>query len=232
MTAAVVGARAATGARATTTASKAPTSATAADLPGGGKKVASPKESGVSLSDMTSPVSGIGKGLKGLTAKTAKSGAQRALVAEFALCAIVLALSPIARNEDEVKAADWMKKGSALCGVFFLLGLLSAVGPKMARASVAFGGLVTLVLVVDQRSVFAKLTERLKHKDGELGAAVGDAATGLADGVASQYVPPVFGPAVPQGYTGPVTNATNDSPWRQIDPATMQSYLRGRGNYF
>lgn len=90
--------------------------------------------------------------------------AQRALIAEFLLCLLVLALSPLARGKNAVAPGDWMRKGSALCGVYLLLGLLSAVGPRTAKAAIAFGGLVAVVLVIDQRSVFTAIAKAVNRR--------------------------------------------------------------------
>lgn len=113
------------------------------------------------------------------------TGPQRALVAEFVICILILALSPLASKANEVTPRAWIKRGSAMCGVFLLLGLVSSVGPKTARAAVAFGALVTLVLLVDQRSIFAVLADRFKSDDPPNGLA--DAAEGVA-GIAGDVV--------------------------------------------
>ncbi len=108
----------------------------------------------------------------------------RLLVAEFLLCIVILALSPLARPKDEVKPRDWMKRGSAMCGVFMLLGLLSGAGQKAGKVAVAIGGLITVVLVVDQREIFGVLTKRLKQTEGESAGGGGDqgAGEGVPDG--------------------------------------------------
>jgi hypothetical protein len=116
---------------------------------------------------------GAGGALKGHSAKktwkAAKrgnaAGARRALIAEFLICILILALSPVARPAGDVKPADWMKRGSAMCGVFILLGMTSSIGPRAARAAVALGGLITLALLLDQREIFGVLTKRLKKDD-------------------------------------------------------------------
>lgn len=96
------------------------------------------------------------------TSQVSQPGARRALIAEFLLCTIVLALSPLSNPEGKTAPKDWMKKGTALSGVFILLGMVSSVGPRAARSSVAIGGLITLVLVIDQRSIFGVIAEKMK----------------------------------------------------------------------
>lgn len=86
---------------------------------------------------------------------------RRALVAEFLLCIIVLALHPLSNPEGETNAREWMKRGTAMCGVFILLGMVSSIGPKAGKAAAALGGLLTVVLVVDQRGIFGVLASKL-----------------------------------------------------------------------
>lgn len=108
------------------------------------------------------------------------TGPQRALVAEFTVCILILAFSPLAVAANEITPRAWIKRGSAMCGVFLLLALVSSVGPRTARASVAFGALVTLVLLVDQRSIFTVLAERFNSDDPQ-SSGVAEAGEGVAD---------------------------------------------------
>ncbi len=100
--------------------------------------------------------SGIGKAFGKVKGKGSMS---RALVAEFLICMMILGLSPLAKAQGETKASAFMKTGTAMAGVFVILGLISAIGPKSSRTAAAFGGLVTLALLIDQRSVFGKIVE-------------------------------------------------------------------------
>jgi hypothetical protein len=108
---------------------------------------------------------GVGGVAGGVSAKRAKdaarsySNAHRLLVAEFVICIIVLAFTPLTATEP-IAAKDWMKRGTAMCGLFLVLGLMGAGSAAMARVSAAFGGLVTVALLVDQRSIFVKIAER------------------------------------------------------------------------
>lgn len=99
-----------------------------------------------------------------------RSSAQRLLVAEFVICIVILALSPIAAPAGSVAGKDWMKRGSAMCGLFLVLGLVSAIGPRAGRVAAAFGGIATVTLLVDQRSIFGVLVDKL----GSTGTAVPD----------------------------------------------------------
>lgn len=90
-------------------------------------------------------------------------GMRRVLVAEFVICTIILALTPLASSTDKpVAPADWMKRGTALCGLFLILGLVSSASAQMAKVAASLGGLVTLVLAVDQRRLFGIIAERLQ----------------------------------------------------------------------
>lgn len=118
----------------------------------------------------------------------------RALIAEFALCTVILALSPLSAPEGKTNPADWMKRGSALCAVFMLLGMAASIGPKAGRAAVALGGLITVVLLIDQRSIFGVLSSSVKP----IGAAVGDGLEAGADVVAPPAGPTGEGEAIPR----------------------------------
>lgn len=111
-----------------------------------------------------------------------RSSAQRLLVAEFVICIVILALSPIAAEPGTTAGRDWMKRGSAMCGLFLVLGLISAIGPRAGRVAAAFGGIATVTLLVDQRGIFAKLTGLM-------------ASTGGAE--PDEYGPPEDEPAAP-----------------------------------
>lgn len=114
--------------------------------------------------------SALGNGLSGGRRGSRSSGsrssnARRLLVAEFVLCMVVLAFSPLAGKSPN--AAAFMKRGSAIIGLFFLLGLTSTAGRGAARASAGLGGLVTLVLLISDRSVFTKLAGKFQPGVGE-----------------------------------------------------------------
>src|SRR4029077_13298459 len=73
-------------------------------------------------------------------------GARKALVAEFAVCVVIVALSPLTDKHKTDAPSALMKRFAAVMGVFLILALLSAAGRGPARAAAAFGGLVALVL--------------------------------------------------------------------------------------
>jgi hypothetical protein len=150
------GAEAAAGGRAASGAA-ASTAKGAKGAKGGKGGRASDVASGVGIGDMISGkrLPKVGKG----------SNARRALVAEFALCMVVLAFSPLTGKAPSASA--FMKRASAIMGLFFLLGLLATAGRGASRAAAGFGGLVTLVLLISERSVFTVLAAKLQPGVGE-----------------------------------------------------------------
>lgn len=124
----------------------------------------------------------------GLTGKAAKnvadtvaptSSARRVLLAEFAACMVILAFSPLTGSMPS--AGAFMKRASATMGLFFLLGLLATAGRGASRAAAAFGGLITLVLLISDRSIFVALAKKLGKGVGESADDVGLDAQDLAD---------------------------------------------------
>lgn len=95
-------------------------------------------------------------------ARANRGAGTQVLVAEFVICMIILALSPMTTAGKDIAAKDWMKRGTAVCALFMILGMVGAVGPKATRAMAAFGGLVTLTLLVNQRSIFVTIADKLK----------------------------------------------------------------------
>lgn len=115
-------------------------------------------------------LSGLGKG-KGPSKALPKSGARKVLIAEFALCMVILAFSPMTGKAPTASA--FMKRASAIMGLFFLLGLVSTGGRGASRASAGFGGLVTLVLLISDRSIFTVLTKKFQPGVGETDSDLG-----------------------------------------------------------
>lgn len=118
---------------------------------------------------------------------------RRMLIAEFIVCVMILGLSPLAKGSGEMGPVRFMKRGSATCALFIILGLLSSAGRGAARASAMFGALVTLVLLVDQREIFGKLATLLNAEDADdaetAGAGLGpDDSTDSDDGAGSVFV--------------------------------------------
>jgi hypothetical protein len=134
-----------------------------------------PKGGGLDPSDVLPASGGKGGGPSKTWRKRASSLSgtgpvatyRRALVAEFLVCVILLAFSPLAEDKGKTKPASIMKRGSATAALFVILGLMSSAGRGAARAAAAFGGLITLVLLIDQRGAFATMTKLLGADDSE-----------------------------------------------------------------
>lgn len=110
----------------------------------------------------------IGKGAKAVSDTVAPpSQARKFLVAEFTLCLALLAFSPLTDKHKAERPGAFMKRASATMGVFFILGLVATGGRGASRAAAGFGGLVTLVLAISQRSILTVLTAKLNRGVGE-----------------------------------------------------------------
>lgn len=104
---------------------------------------------------------------------------RRMMIAEFIVCAVLLGLSPLAKAPGEMGPVRFMKRGSATCALFVILGLLSSAGKGAAKAAAMFGALVTLVLLVDQREAFGKLAGILNVSEDDEAKDAADAEAGL-----------------------------------------------------
>lgn len=137
------------------------------------------------------------------------SNAKRLLVAEFVLCMAVLAFSPLAKKRSSDTPAGFMKRASAIMGLFFVLGLISTAGRGSARTASAFGGLITLVLLISDRSIFTVLASKLAPGVGEsddqgaedwdeAGEAVADAIGDVVEEVEQAGLPtrPIYGAGI------------------------------------
>lgn len=144
MTAPVAGAAAAAGGR----------GAAAAGARGAGKGAAGGGAAASGGLDLSGSLGQARKGAKKVLGKKKRTSTQRVLIAELLVCLLVVALGPIAKT---VSGKDFMKRGSAVLATFMILGLVSSIGPKAGKAAGAFGLLVTLAILVDQKSVFGKL---------------------------------------------------------------------------
>lgn len=137
-------------------------------------------------------VGGVGGGVKAhkenKAARTGGWSPHRVLIMEFVICMIILALYPIQGDKNELKPGAWMKKGSAMCGLFLILGLIGSGGRGAAKVSAAFGGIVTLTLLVNERSVFTTLAKKFNSANDDSDPAPddseteGDFGSGIAEG--------------------------------------------------
>jgi hypothetical protein len=107
---------------------------------------------------------GTGGALAGRKAKKAYDmamsgggGFRRILVAEFLVCMVIAALSPLTDRKKDEPATAHMKRLTAIMGLFFVLGLVSAGGRGAAKLAAGFGGLVTVTLAISDRDLFMKI---------------------------------------------------------------------------
>jgi hypothetical protein len=111
---------------------------------------------------------GTAGGVSGSAAKRAYKAATRAaphtrkiIVAEFAVCIVIAALSPLTDKRKDEPAGAFMRRMTAIMGLFFILALMSVGGRGMARFAAGLGGLVTVALAVSERNLFNVITARL-----------------------------------------------------------------------
>jgi len=107
---------------------------------------------------------GVGGAIAGSKAKraykaatSASPGARRIIVTEFALCLVIAALSPLTDRNKAEKPGAWMKRMTAIMGLFFILGLISTAGRGAAKFAAGLGGLVTVGLIISERDLFMKV---------------------------------------------------------------------------
>jgi hypothetical protein len=161
---------------------------------------ASDVASGAGLGQLAAP----GRSGRGGSSPVLRSSARRVLVAEFALCMVVLAFSPITDTAKAEGPGAFMKRASATMGVFFVLGLIATAGRGAARAAAGFGGLMTLVLLISNRSVFSVLATKFGAGVGEkpqLGEIIEDIVEDAKDGEFDGDSEPEAGavPLIPKG---------------------------------
>ena len=148
--------------------------AAAGAAPTGGKKPPAGGKKGGGPPDVDMPErpwkdrgekKGKGRVGKALSAPGSQGTYRRALIAEFIVCMLLLGLSPLAKGPGEMGPVRFMKRGTATAAFFVILGLVSSAGAGAAKAAAMFGGLVTLVLLVDQREAFGKMAQLLNAPD-------------------------------------------------------------------
>lgn len=109
-------------------------------------------------------IGAVAGGVAGGSAKKAykralrpNTGARRVVVAEFVVCVVIAALSPLTDRRREEPPSAFMRRMAAIMGVFFILALMSAGGRGLAKFAAGLGGLITVALLVSERSVFTTI---------------------------------------------------------------------------
>ena len=98
------------------------------------------------------------------------AGGNKALVAELVVCMALLILSPLIAKGGDITAAKFMKKGSATLGVFVVLGIISTTGQTGRKVASGLGMLMTLTVLLNERSVFATITEMVSGEGTPIAA--------------------------------------------------------------
>jgi hypothetical protein len=119
--------------------------------------------------------------------------ARQLLVAEFVVCIIISAFSPLTRKHaDQLDpgkdaAVKWIKQGTAICGLFLVLSLISAAGKGAAKMAAGFGGIVTMALLLNDRDIFTVLATKVSGgaPSSELGPGSSDWGNIAASGADS-----------------------------------------------
>lgn len=88
------------------------------------------------------------------------TGARRILVAEFVISTLIVGLSPLTDKHKTDPPAAYVKRVTALALLYVGLGLASTGGRGASKIAAAFGGLVTLALLVSARDVFTVIAQR------------------------------------------------------------------------
>lgn len=149
---------AAGGAKQAHTAKKA---AAAQGAGGGGGTSGSPaaKNSSPSASDTYGNARKAGRQARGyIPGPTTKGGRgsnpRRMLVAEFVVCTIILALSPLSAKHKDDDVVKWMARGGAISIVFLVFGLVATISDQAGRVAAAMGLTVMVGLLVSDADVF------------------------------------------------------------------------------
>lgn len=125
-------------------------------------------------------VADSGKGLADLLSSGSRKTGSKALVAEFVICMLILLLSPLTHSGADITVAKFMKKGSATAGVFVILGFVSAGGGTARKVAQGLGLLMTLTVLLNERSVFGEIVKAVNGEGVSIpkpaGASGGDDA--------------------------------------------------------
>lgn len=157
----------------------------ARDAGGGGAQSGSPaanQSSSPSASEVYSKGKKYGnqakKAIPGPTTKGGRgSNPRRMLVAEFVVCTIILALSPLSGKHKDDDVVKWMARGGAISLVFLVFGLVAAISDKAGRVAAAMGLTVMVGLLVSDADVFQNFLAGLqvpKRREDGISPGTGD----------------------------------------------------------
>lgn len=120
-------------------------------------------------------------------------GAHRLVIAEFALCVILIGADPVLTRKpasSHLYLANDFVRLTAVCGLFFILALMSNT-EKMSKVAAAFGGLVTLGILYNATPALAAFGSIFTSSTAanKAGQAVAGAAAGVASVDRASYTP-------------------------------------------
>lgn len=106
------------------------------------------------------------------------AGPRKLVLAEFITCMAIAGAAPLAQKDQDATPGRLMKQLAAIMVLFFLLGLLTSAGRGAAKVAAAFGGVVTLTLVVSQRDLLVTIAQIFNRNVSAQPTSQGPANTG------------------------------------------------------
>lgn len=133
------------------------------------------------------------KAKKAYAAENRQGGYKQLLIAEFVICLVITALSPLTDKHKEDSPATVMKRYTAVAALFLILGLVSSGGRSAAKMASAFGGIATAVLLLSERNVLMVLAKKFSTPGVAGPAGPGPTASQLEENVRQPNLGPAAG---------------------------------------
>jgi hypothetical protein len=95
------------------------------------------------------------------------TGPRRFLVAEFLICMVLVTIGPLAESRRGESSGTWLKRASAIFGIFFVLGLITTGGRSAAKAAAGFGGVVAVAMLVTNRDAIVTIGKTIDKDSGD-----------------------------------------------------------------
>jgi len=140
---------------------------------GGSASGPAPRRSPAQRAEGSKPVQGY-RSAQGAVGKS--MSIKRALLGEFLLCIVLLGVGAMVLDDPSQTGSHLAIRGSALAGVFLILGLVAAGGDGARKFATAVGLLVTLSYMFAERTTLTKLATWASN------AAGGKAASTVGEG--------------------------------------------------